>query len=188
MTPESSDRKVIEAKIASWIRHNTNKKGQWFFSTRTLFEGVGMDYDDKNDYRMVMDIIHQWRRQAPFFYQTMVQEGELTGKTIYRDFEQFLHDWNDTGAYFLWNKTVELKDGTIVFGFYQPTTAEDKIRIDNTRNGRIIHQLKNRLAEMVQMGHEPLPSGYTPELALASVERFETKYLLPEGKDHVGQG
>jgi len=180
MSPKSTDREVVKAKIASWIRKNTSKKGQWFFATRTLFDGIGMNYDNKMDYRVVMDIIHQWRRQAPFFYEAMVQEGELSGKTIYKDFEQFLKDWNSTGAYFLWKKNIVTKEGTIVFGYYQPMTVEAKIQIDTKRNGRCINQLKNRLAEMMQM-NTPLPSGFTPELALASVERFETKYLLPEG-------
>jgi len=183
MSPKISDRRLTEAKISSWIRKNSKKKQEFFFSTRDLFEGIEMNYDDKNDYRIVMDIIHQWRRQAPFFYETMVQEGELTGKSFYNDFEQFLKDWNDVGFYFLWNKTLEATDGSIIFGFYQPMTPDAKIEIDSRRNGKAIKQLKNRFADMVQMGRQQLPSGYTPELALNAIERFETRYLLPNHKD-----
>lgn len=183
MSPRVSiDRPLIEAKIASWMRKNTSKRQQWFFPIRSLFDGIKMDYDNKNDYRIVMDIINQWRRQAPFFYQTMVQEGELTGKTIYNDFEQFLKDWNATGAYFLWHRNVRTEDGKVISGFYQPTNAEDKIQIENKRNDRCIKQLKNRFIDMIKMA-TPLPSGYTPELALDSIERFEKKYLLPEHEE-----
>lgn len=183
MSPKASDRPIIEAKIATWIRKNTNKKREFFFATRSLFDGIGMNYDDKNDYRIVMDIIHQWRRQAPFFYDTMVQEGDLTGKSIYVDFKQFLTDLNDIGCYFLWNRNVESKDGNVIYGFYQPITADEKIEIDSRRNGKAIKQLKNRMAEMILMGRQPLPSGHTPELALAAIERYEHKYLLAEHKE-----
>lgn len=183
MSPKISDRRLTEAKIASWIRKNSKKKQEFFFTTRELFEGIDMNYDDKNDYRIIMDIIHQWRRQAPFFYDTMVQEGDLTGQSIYVDFEQFLKDLNDIGCYFLWNKNIKSKEGNVIYGFYQPMTVDAKIKIDSRRNGKAIKQLKNRMAEMIQMGRQPLPSGHTPELALAAIERYEQKYLLPEHKD-----
>lgn len=179
--PLSPDKRLLEAKIDVWIRKNTSRKKEFWFSTRDLFDGIGLDYDNKNDYRAVMGIIHQWRRQAPFFYNSMIQMGELNGETIYENFEDFLKDFNDIPAYFLWNKTVEAKDGKIIYGYYQPIDAEQKIKIDNKRNGKTIKQLKRRVADMILMRIEKLPSGISPMLAFQSLERYEQRYLLPPG-------
>jgi len=183
--PQKIDKKYIEAVVANYIRKHTKAKHAHFFVTRELFDSIGLDYDNKNHYRMVMDVIHSWRRQAGFFWQCLINEGKINneGKYTEGNFDVFLKDFNDIGAYYLTTTMKETKDGTIIYGFYQPSTPQDKMVIDHNKLLKYTKQIKNRFTEMIQMGKERLPSGYEPEKMLLSIEGYEKKYLLPGHED-----
>lgn len=178
---EKLDKKYVEAVVANYIRKNTKANQAHFFITRDLFDKIGLEYDDKSHYRHVMDVIHSWRNQAGFFWQYLVTEGKINSNGRYNDnnFDAFLKDFNEIGAYYLVSTTKEAKDGSIVYGFYQPDTCGEKMKIDRNKLLKYTKQIKNRFTEMIHMGKEQLPSGYDPEKLLHSIEGYEKRYLLP---------
>ena len=183
--PPKIDKKYVEAVIANYIRKHTNAKHAHFFPTKDLFDKIGLDYDNKNHYRLVMDVIHSWRRQAGFFWHTLIEEGRINhnGRYTEGNFDAFLKDFNDVGAYYLATTKKTDKDGNIVYGFSQPDTPEAKMVLDRDKLLKYTKQIKNRFTEMIQMGNERLPSGYEPEKMLLSIEGYEKKYLLPGHED-----
>lgn len=179
------DRKYVEAVVANFIRKHTKANHAHFFPTRKLFESIGLNYEDRSHYRYVMDVIHNWRSQAGFFWEYLVNEGKINGDGKYNEenFDVFLKDFNAIGAYYLVNTKKEAKDGTIVFGYYQPDTPQDKMKVDRDKLLKYTKMIKNRFSEMIQMGKEQLPSGYSPEKLLGSIKRYEQTYLLPEHEE-----
>jgi len=178
MKKKSERREKIEANLAKYLRKKTRDSNHPFISTRMLFDKIDLDFDNKNDYRYVFEIIHQWRKQAPFFYETMKEEGKLNGKDYYHTFEEFLIDFNAIGGFYLWHTVQKAKDGTVVHGMHQPTAIQ-KQQIDTGRNLGCIKQLENKFWQMQTFGQK-LPSGLDPEKALESIGKYTKKYLLPE--------
>lgn len=180
MKKKSEHRERIEAKMAKYLRRKTRGTKHPFISTRGLFEKIGLDYDNKQDYRYVFDIIHGWRKQAPFFYETMREEGKLNGHDYYNNFEDFLIDFNAIGGFYLWN-TIRKIDDNVVYGMYQPTAIQ-KQQADALRNLKTVKQLENKFLQM-QIFNQKLPSGIDPEKALLSIGRYKERYLLPKSTE-----
>jgi len=178
MKKKSEHKEMIEAKMAKYLRRKTRDSNHPFISTKTFFDKLELDYNSKHDYRDVFDIIHSWRRQAPFFYESMRDEGKLNGKDYYDTFEEFLIDFNAIGGFYLWHTTQQAKDGSIIHGMYQPTAIQ-KQQIDAGRNLQVVKQLENKFMQMQIFGQK-LPSGLDPEKALLSIGRYKKTYLLPE--------
>jgi hypothetical protein len=181
MKKKSKRREKIEADLAKYLRKKTRGTNHPFIPTRELFEKIDLDYDDKNDYRNVFVIIHEWRRQAPFFYDTIKNEGKLNGHDYYNDFEEFLIDFNAIGGFYLWHTTQQSEDGSVIHGMYQPTLRQ-KQQADADRNLKTIRYLENKFLQMQIFGQK-LPSGLDPEKALLSIGRYKSRYLLPENSE-----
>ena len=151
MKVDKLDHKYVEAVIANWIRKNTKKSQGHFFPTRQLFKGVNLDYENKKHYRYVMQVIHQWRNQAGFFWDYLVAEGKINsnGKYNEQNFDAFLKDWNDTGSYYLVSVTRQTDEGDNVYGFHQPDLPQEKMRVDQDKLLKYTKQIKNRFNEMI---------------------------------------
>ena len=180
MKKKSTFKEEVEAKLSQYLRKKTRDTDHPFISTRNMFADIKLDYNNMKHYRHVMEVIHAWRRQAPFFYQSMKEEGKLNGHDYYNSFSSFLVDFNSIGGFYLWHTTRDV-DGTIVYGFYQPTAIQ-KQTVDNERSLLVVKQLKNKLWQIQTFGQQ-LPSGVDPEKALLSISRYEQRYLLPKSKD-----